>query len=256
MLPVRYYRSYPPNQPFGETHAYLPIEMDRCALLLVDVFSTTPTASTTSLLFSSSEKKQEEVSAAYIQPLLLSARAAQLPVIFVANSVPNIELGRSVQGFVMREHHGTDHVAKFAENKGDPLEYLSADSPCLSYEASVAPRAGEYYVRKYTFGAFFDGRLDTLLRDLDVEVLIVAGFATDACLQATAMGAFDRNYLPVLVRDATFAVELPDDGPQGTFTRRAIRWFECHLGPSATTGDVIRLCSEKLSPGKSVQSGA
>jgi nicotinamidase-related amidase len=54
---------------------------------------------------------------------------------------------------------------------------------------------------KTTYTALTEEGL-TLLGELDVTDLIICGIATDACVLKTALDAFERGYVPWVVRDA------------------------------------------------------
>jgi nicotinamidase-related amidase len=69
--------------------------------------------------------------------------------------------------------------------------------------APLAPLAGELVIDKNTSSAFNSTGIDALLRNLDVRALVVAGMATDMCVETTARDAADRGYDVILVEDAT-----------------------------------------------------
>ena len=77
----------------------------------------------------------------------------------------------------------------------------------LVYCAAVKPRAGDYYIRKHVHSAFFDTRLDTLLRNLGCTTVVALGFALDMCVGTTMIDALWRNYRVVL----TLALILTPD---------------------------------------------
>jgi nicotinamidase/pyrazinamidase len=55
--------------------------------------------------------------------------------------------------------------------------------------------------------------LEALLRDRDVEAVVVVGLATDYCVLATAMDALRLGFETTVLRDAVAAVDLrPGDG--------------------------------------------
>lgn len=57
-------------------------------------------------------------------------------------------------------------------------------------------------IRKHRFSAFFDTRLDTLLRILGVKLLIVCGVSTTLCVETTVRDAYQRDYDVIVVEDA------------------------------------------------------
>lgn len=57
-------------------------------------------------------------------------------------------------------------------------------------------------VDKPVYSAFAGGRLSALLAERGADTLIVSGAETDVCVLSTILGAIDRGYYVVVVRDA------------------------------------------------------
>jgi Amidases related to nicotinamidase len=57
-------------------------------------------------------------------------------------------------------------------------------------------------VRKHRFSAFFDTRLDTLLRMKGIRMLIVCGVSTTLCVETSVRDAYQRDYDVIVARDA------------------------------------------------------
>src|SRR5918995_1206607 len=145
-----------------------------------------------------------------IRPALDAARAVGFPIVYVSNSAPRIAIKQSAYG---EQKWETLHVVKdeiYAERNVDPLEYHAGPSNVLQFSEVIAPREGDYYIRKHVHSGFFDTRLDTLLRNLGVRNLVCVGFSADICLLGTMIDALYRNYRLVLLRDCTQAVEIPE----------------------------------------------
>lgn len=66
----------------------------------------------------------------------------------------------------------------------------------------VAPAKGELIFAKTNGGAFTGTNLDFVLRNMDIQSLIVMGFLTDQCVLATTIDAGDIGYDVLLVEDA------------------------------------------------------
>jgi nicotinamidase-related amidase len=66
----------------------------------------------------------------------------------------------------------------------------------------VAPAKGELVFAKTNGGAFTGTNLDFVLRNMDIQSLIVMGFLTDQCVLATTIDAGDIGYDVLLVEDA------------------------------------------------------
>jgi nicotinamidase-related amidase len=69
----------------------------------------------------------------------------------------------------------------------------------------IAPRAGDHVVKKPTYSAFFQSRLESLLDELKVDSLVLTGCLTEIGIVATATDALQRGY----------AVEVPPDSQAG-----------------------------------------
>jgi len=80
----------------------------------------------------------------------------------------------------------------------------SKESQFLS---AVSPLPGEIVITKTVSGAFTATNLDSVLRHMGVEWLIVAGFETDECIEATGRTALDLGYLALFAEDACTAYE-------------------------------------------------
>lgn len=67
----------------------------------------------------------------------------------------------------------------------------------------VAPEEGDLVVRKNRYDAFTGTELDSRLRTMGVEELVVTGVMTNLCCETTAREAFCRDYRVKFVADAT-----------------------------------------------------
>jgi nicotinamidase-related amidase/catechol 2,3-dioxygenase-like lactoylglutathione lyase family enzyme len=90
----------------------------------------------------------------------------------------------------------------------------------------------EYVIVKHRFGAFYETRLDALLRMLGVEALLVTGVTANACVETTLREAYLRDYAVVAVTDCIAAVR-----PEWAPTAQAV-WSH-YLGELATSDEVI-----------------
>jgi nicotinamidase-related amidase len=98
----------------------------------------------------------------------------------------------------------------------------------------IAPRDGELVVNKTANSGFNASNLDRVLRNLEIDTLIVSGVGTDVCVDTTARDAVDRGYNCIVVDDACATLDQEShDAALLTFAK----WF----GKVATTRDVIAL---------------
>lgn len=128
--------------------------------------------------------------------LLAAFRGWNRPVIHTAFSATHRFLDRPAFGACMPirargagEDEGLTRSAKFV--------------------AGLEPADDEIVIYKPSYGAFFDTPLETILKRLRVDTIVLAGTLTDCCVGATARQAFERGYAAVVASDATATV-LPE----------------------------------------------
>lgn len=125
-----------------------------------------------------------------INKLIEGARSAGIPVIFVQAIYDEIYLPppwherNSRLGFEVKRCISGTWGADFFE---------------------VAPLDSDVVVQKHRYSAFVDTDLDLVLRSNNIQTVIVAGVATNICVESTSRDAFMRNYYVALVDDACAA---------------------------------------------------
>jgi len=231
--------------------------MAKTAFMLVDVYgphyrekSLTDTQRTPEFFDEAhlSEREFElknDVVVNHIKPTLDTARKIGLNIVYVNNSSPRIALPRSEYGKMLEKAEDMKMEEVFSEGCVDPKEYVYGKSEHLRLSPIIAPQEGDFFIRKHVYSGFFDSRLDTLLRNLDIKNLICVGFRVDVCLLTTMLDALYRNYKVILIRDCTLACELPEEIEGLKFTKRMTKWVECFIGPTITSKDFIRVCQAK-----------
>jgi gluconolactonase len=70
----------------------------------------------------------------------------------------------------------------------------------------LEPEDGDHVVEKMRMNAFYETRLDILLRGLGVETLIIAGAWTNMSIEHTARHAADAGYRAVVASDGTSTI--------------------------------------------------
>lgn len=71
----------------------------------------------------------------------------------------------------------------------------------------LEPQDGDHVVEKMRMNAFYETRLDILLRGLGVETLIITGAWTNMSIEHTARHAADAGYRAVVASDGTSTVD-------------------------------------------------
>ena len=154
---------------------------------------------------------------------MLSERHPEIAAYYVPRvsqtAVPNAR--RLLEGFrsaarpvVFTRHgpllaDGSDMIARRRRRNEDAL--ASTGAPALWHRgtfeheviAPLAPAPGELVIDKNTSSALNSTGIEGLLRNMDVETLVLAGMATDMCVETTARDASDRGFNVIVVEDAT-----------------------------------------------------
>ena len=165
-----------------------------------------------------------------VRRLVEAARAARVPVLWTQQEHFPVDASRARKRLA-------PHTAKrkrVAALTGtwdmalvDELEPL-ADEP-------------SFVIRKHRFGAFYETRLEQVLRMLGTEALLVCGTTANACVETTLREAYLRDYDVVAITDAIAAVR-----PEWEATAHAV-WAQ-YLGELATTEDVIAWLERESAP--------
>lgn len=109
---------------------------------------------------------------------------------------------------------------------------LPADWAEIIDELDTQP--SDHLITKRRRSAFHDTGLDTLLRNLGVTQVVLAGISTSAGVESTARSASDHGYHVVL---ATDAMTDPDPDAHDHSVRRVFP----KLGETATTDELLDL---------------
>ena len=251
-LEGRFYKLSPPGAFDGLQPINLSVDLDRAALLVVDVYGLgfSPeegTARHHPSVDDAAQSPWERIACDAIAPALEAARRIGLPVVYAHNSGPRIELNRSQIGQTLNRTLDTDLEELFRERGIDQREYLTGtDDLFLETSKLVGPKDGDYFIRKHQYSGFRDTRLDTLLRNIGVTTLFCVGFDAGTCLKMTMVDAFELNYELILLRDATGAIEIPEDVARGySFTERIIWWMESHICTSILSSQFVAALSDR-----------
>jgi len=239
-LELRYYRFYPGDVPLGETNKAVSLQPDQTALLLVDVSHAAEKPEGADLVHPLYEQAWWKIVNDRLPPLIHAARAMGMPVIYAMNSAPRIDLPHSAFGKRLEESLGFSPEAHFCEPTVDPAEYVRGDLVQLVIPQQIAPEPSDYYIRKHTYSAFFETRLESLLTNLGVKTVLCAGFVANCCLLFSLADALFRGFEPICIRDCTLAAEKPGEVEGFPQTEWTIQWIESILAPSALAADVTR----------------
>ncbi|MCS4541619.1 MAG: cysteine hydrolase [Euryarchaeota archaeon] len=74
----------------------------------------------------------------------------------------------------------------------------------------LKPNEGGYIINKRRYSGFFETDLDLLLRELDIETVVLTGLHTNICVRHTAADAFFRGYKLIIPEDGVEAFTEED----------------------------------------------
>lgn len=122
-----------------------------------------------------------------VKRLIEAFRRANRPVIFTRHVHHPNDLDSGIMGWWW---------------KGKCLE----GSPESEIHPELAPAAGEKTVFKHRYSAFYNTDLETVLRCLKVEDLVITGVMTNMCCESTARDAYFRDYRVFFPADGTGSI--------------------------------------------------
>jgi nicotinamidase-related amidase len=122
-----------------------------------------------------------------IRRLIRACRTARARVLYVT-------YGAELENYSDVTPHMLGLVEATRNRKGLP-EHEIVDT--------LKPEPGDLVLNKTTMGAFGSTGIDSRLRAMGVETVLVVGVSTNNCVAMTAMEACDHQYGVVIVSDAT-----------------------------------------------------
>jgi nicotinamidase-related amidase len=126
-----------------------------------------------------------------IARLVAACRARGVPVVYTLFS--------ATHGYLDRPASGDAMPSRYPE--------LGATDPAWFRDERVwqelAPEPGEVVIHKPSYGAFYDTPLETILRNLGRDTVIISGTLTNLCCGTTARQAYERGFRVVVGSDVT-----------------------------------------------------
>jgi ureidoacrylate peracid hydrolase len=124
-----------------------------------------------------------------VRRVLDAARASDVPVIFIQNTVLPGGLSDSPADLVRRRKLGINTDVTIDGTWGH------------KFVDELTPLPGETVIRKHRLSALIGTTLDTVLRSRDIQTIICTGTATHGCVINTAYSAVALNYYVVVAED-------------------------------------------------------
>ncbi len=151
--------------------------------------------------------------------LIAEARRVHVPVIYcvIASSVADCS-------DVSRQHRDLRIFAPPGSREAEILNELR-------------PLSGEIVLTKTCGGVFNGTHIDTVLRNLAIDTLIVTGVVTNGCVENAVRDASDRSYRTILVEDACAALT-----PALHATAlHVLKDVYCNVRPTAALAEELKL---------------
>ena len=128
-----------------------------------------------------------------IKKLIGHCRRSNVPVIFTVYSKTHNYMDRPKTGKFMPGRY-SDLDIDFSQFYQDGRVWHELE-----------PREDEIVIRKSSYGAFYDTPLETILKNLEKDTVIITGTLTNYCCSTTARQAYERSFKVVFGSDVTAA---------------------------------------------------
>ena len=126
-----------------------------------------------------------------IRKLIEHCRCKNIPVIFTVYSKTHNYLDRPVTGKFM--------PGRYSDLDIDFSEFYVKGKVWHELE----PLEDEIVIEKSSYGAFYDTPLETILKNLEKDTVIISGTLTNYCCGLTARQAYERSFKVVFGSDVT-----------------------------------------------------
>lgn len=142
---------------------------------------------------------------------------------------------RSVPVIFVRTHHDrwSDQESNYLRDSPVGILHHLQPNAQGSEFYRLRPGPDEYVLTKRRYSAFFGTELDILLRNLGTKKLILAGVATNVCVETTARDANMRDFDVVVVKECVAAYS--EDAHNA-----ALANIDRHFGRLVALDDVAR----------------
>ncbi len=140
--------------------------------------------------------------------LVDAARAARIPVIYlVMGYAPDQSNAGGEDSPNPRKELALCLMRERPELRGKLLTYGTWDFQIVD---ALTPHPGELVITKPRYSGFVGTPLDAELRSRGIRTLLMAGIASNVCVESTLRDAYFREYWPVMIEDATMPAGSPE----------------------------------------------
>ncbi|GHO47199.1 cysteine hydrolase family protein [Ktedonospora formicarum] len=168
---------------YREGNAAFGVERDYCALLVIDMQEEFVKPHSTPFWVPEATRQVP-----LIKQLIEACRAKSVPVIYTAFARTHHYLDRPLAGPLMPNRYAEEDAAWFRDG-------------VIWHE--LAPLEDEIVLYKPSYGAFYDTPLETILKNLHRDTVIICGTLTNFCCGTTARQAYERGFKVIFGSDIT-----------------------------------------------------
>jgi len=136
--------------------------------------------------------------------VLAAARQAGITVVYLKMAfTPDLSNAGSVESVNRTRHLWFGLGQTVVAPDGTASRVLIRDTWNTDIVPELTPETDDIVVYKHRYSGFYETELDSILKRLGIEYLIVTGCTTSVCVESTIRDAMFRDYLPVLLADCT-----------------------------------------------------
>jgi nicotinamidase-related amidase len=173
------------RETYEKGQADFPLVAGRCALLVIDMQEEFVTPRRTPFWVPAATQIVPRIAG-----LIEACRAQSIPIIFTAFA--------ATHGFLDRPKCGRSMPNRFGQLPADPSWFREG-----RIVSELAPQPGDVVILKPSYGAFYDTPLETILKNLGRDTILICGTLTNFCCGMTARQGYERGFSVVFGSDVT-----------------------------------------------------
>ena len=179
------------------------------------------------------------------QLLADAARAAGIPVIYlVMGYAPDQSNAGGDDSPNPRKELALCLMRERPELRGKLLTYGTWDFQIVD---ALTPHPGELVITKPRYSGFVGTSLDAELRSRGIRTLLMAGIASNVCVESTLRDAYFHEYWAVMIEDAT----MPAGSPE--IQRATVHNVTTFFGWVSTASEVAGALRNRVSSAKNAK---
>ncbi len=174
--------------------ATFPLDKNECVLLVIDMQDEFVKPGWTSSWIPEATRQVPK-----IKKVIEVCREHGVPVIYTVFSKTHAYLDRPKYGHLMPN--------RFPDLGLDESWFVEGE-----VWKDLSPKENEVVIRKCSYGAFYDTPLETILKNLERNTVIISGTLTNCCCGTTARQGYERGFKVIVGSDitSTYTQEMQD----------------------------------------------